>query len=239
MAMEANTTAFQRMQSITSTTARPPTSDALGQWSEQMTNDKGLSKILVTYSTMSGSTVEVAHVVADRLGQDGTKVDIQPISQIMDFSSYDAVVFGAPIILGWHRDMVNFIVENQEALKDVPVAYFTTQLHLTKLPEAEVNGVPIFLDPKLAKPPANPDKMNISEKRGTPASCMGPALEKAPLVRPVGVGFFGGKLDYSTLKLLPKLFVKLIIRGVEGDYRNWDAIREWVNVIHPQLIKAR
>jgi menaquinone-dependent protoporphyrinogen IX oxidase len=204
-----------------------------------MTKDKGLFKILVTYTTMSGSTVEVAQAVADRLGQDGTNVDLLPISQITDISSYEAVVLGAPIILGWHRDMVNFIVENQEKLKDVPVAYFATQLHLTKLPETEVHGVSIFLDPKLARLPANPDKMNISEKRGTPASCVGPALEKAPLVRPVSVGFFGGNLDYSTLKLLPKLFVKLIIRGVEGDYRNWDAIREWVDAIHPQLIKAR
>jgi menaquinone-dependent protoporphyrinogen IX oxidase len=65
------------------------------------------------------------------------------------------------------------------------------------------------------------------------------ALEKTPLVRPVSIGYFGGKLDYGTLKLLPKLFTKLIIRGVEGDYRNWDAIREWVEVIRPQLDKVQ
>jgi menaquinone-dependent protoporphyrinogen IX oxidase len=143
------------------------------------------------------------------------------------------------MILGWHREMVEFIVQNQETLKNMPVAYFTTQLHLTKLSETEVSGIPIFLDSKLAKPPGNPDKMNISEKAGTPASCVGPALEKAPLVKPVSVGFFGGKLDYGTLKLLPKLFVKLIIRGVEGDYRNWEAVREWVDKIRPQLVKVR
>jgi len=197
------------------------------------------TEILVTYATMSGSTVEVARAVADGLGQDGTTVDLQPISQVIDFSPYNAVVLGAPMILGWHRDMVNFIVQNQETLKDKPVAYFTTQLSLTKLSETDVNGVPTFLDPKLAKPPANPNKMNIAEKHGTPASCVGPALEKTPLVRPVSIGFFGGKLDYGTLKLLPKLFVKLIIRGVEGDYRNWDAVREWVEVIRPRLEKAQ
>lgn len=64
-------------------------------------------------------------------------------------------------------------------------------------------------------------------------------LEKTPLVRPVSTGYFGGKLDYGALKLLPKLFTKLIIRGVEGDYRNWDAIREWVEVIRPQLDKVQ
>jgi len=81
--------------------------------------------------------------------------------------------------------------------------------------------------------------MNISEKQGAPASCIGPALEKAPLVRPISVGFFGGKFDYSTLKFLPKLFVKLIIRGVAGDYRNWDAIRTWVDEIRPELIQTK
>lgn len=196
-------------------------------------------KILVTYATVSGSTAEVARAVADKLSQNGVTVDLQPISQVGQISSYDAVVLGAPMILEWHRDMVNFIMKNQEALKALPVAYFTTQLHLTKLPETEVNGVSIFLDPKLAKSPNYPNKMNISEKLGTPASCVGSTLRKAPMVKPVSIGFFGGELDYGKLKPLPKLFVKFIIRGVEGDFRNWDAIHEWVEVIRPQLQKAQ
>ncbi|MBN2115815.1 MAG: hypothetical protein JW730_04550 [Anaerolineales bacterium] len=196
-------------------------------------------RILVTYATMSGSTVEVARTVAEGLTRDGITVDLQPISQVKDLSSYSAIVLGAPMILGWHRDVGNFIVQHQDVLARIPVACFTTQLHLTKLPETEVSGVPIFLDPMLAKPPINPDKMNISEKYGTPASCVGPALEKASRIRPVSIGFFGGRLDYSKLKLLPTLFVKLIIRAVEGDYRNWDAIREWVEIIRPRLEKAQ
>jgi menaquinone-dependent protoporphyrinogen IX oxidase len=196
-------------------------------------------KILVTYATLSGSTVDVAKEIGAALGKNGVSVDVKNIAEVSTLSSYDAVVVGAPMILGWHRGIVNFIVQHQDALKNVPVAYFTTQLHLTKLPETEVKGVPVFLDPRLAKPPANPNKMNISEKQGTPASCVGPALEKAPLVRPVSIGFFGGKLDYNALKLLPKLFVKLIIRGVEGDYRNWEAIQIWVNEIRPRLTKVQ
>jgi menaquinone-dependent protoporphyrinogen oxidase len=197
------------------------------------------TKILVAYTTLSGSTVKVAKIIGDALGNNGVSVEVKNIADIHALSSYDAVVVGAPMILGWHRDIVSFIVQHQGALKNIPVAYFTTQLHLTKLGETQVNGVPIYLDPKLAKPPANPNKMNISEKQGTPASCVGPALERAPLVKPVSIGFFGGKLDYGTLKLLPKLFVKLIIRGVEGDYRNWDAIQAWVNEIRPQLVKVQ
>lgn len=192
-------------------------------------------KILVTYATMSGSTVDVAKAVADTLGQNGVTVDLLPISQVGKITSYDAVVMGAPMILEWHHDMVKFIIKNQESLKDIPVAYFTTQLNLTKLPETKISGVPIFLDPKLAKSPIQPNKMNMVEKKGTPASCIGSTLKKASLVKPVNIGFFGGELDYGKLKLLPKLFVKFIIRGEEGDFRNWYAIREWAEVLRPQF----
>ena len=129
------------------------------------------TKILGAYVNASGSTIEVAKAIADALSQDGANVDLQNIKDIKDLSSYNAIIVGAPMILGWHRDIVSFFVENQDRLKQVPVAYFTTQLHLTKLPEMDVNGIPIFLDPKLAKSPSNPDKMNMSEKQGTPASC--------------------------------------------------------------------
>ncbi len=64
-------------------------------------------------------------------------------------------------------------------------------------------------------------------------------LEKAMTGCDGGTGYSGGKLDYGALKLLPMLFTKLIIRGAEGDYRNWDAIREWVEVIQPQLDKVQ
>ena len=91
------------------------------------------TKILVAYATASGSTIEVAKAIADSLSQDGANVDLQNIKDIKDLSSYNAIIVGAPMILGWHRDIVSFNVENQDRFKQVPVAYFTTQMHLTKL----------------------------------------------------------------------------------------------------------
>jgi menaquinone-dependent protoporphyrinogen IX oxidase len=49
-------------------------------------------------------------------------------------------------------------------------------------------------------------------------------------------GFFAGKIDYSRLKLLPRLFVRFIIRAKEGDYRNWQAIRAWAENIRQDLV---
>ena len=70
------------------------------------------TKILVAYATASGSTIEVAKAIADALSQDGANVDLQNIKDIKDLSSYNAIIVGAPMILGWHRDIVSFFVEN-------------------------------------------------------------------------------------------------------------------------------
>lgn len=65
------------------------------------------------------------------------------------------------------------------------------------------------------------------EKHATVEHYLSPALTKALLVKPVSVGFFAGKLDYSKLNIFHKLFVKLIIQAQTGDLRNWEAIRQW------------
>jgi menaquinone-dependent protoporphyrinogen oxidase len=193
------------------------------------------NNILIVYATASGSTIKVAEAIRDELNQNGTSVDLRPVAEVTSLDGYDAVVVGAPMILGWHKEAVKFVEQHQQALGQVPVAYFFTSLHLTKPPEDNVNGIPIYCDPALAKAPNNPDKLSFPEKQGSPASCLSAALTKAPQVKPVSVGFFGGKLDYSRLSLLPKLFVKIIIRGEEGDYRNWEAIRAWAAGLRPML----
>jgi menaquinone-dependent protoporphyrinogen oxidase len=196
------------------------------------------NKILVVYATFSGSTIEVAEAIRDELSQSGTSVDLRPLAEVTDLDGYDAVIVGAPMILGWHREAVKFVEQHQEALRQVPVAYFFTALHLTKPSENSLNGIPIYCDPALAKAPKNPNKLSFPEKQGAPASCLSSVLTKAPQVKPVSVGFFGGKLDYGQLSLWPKLFVKIIIRGEEGDYRNWEAIRAWATNLRAMLSSA-
>jgi menaquinone-dependent protoporphyrinogen IX oxidase len=48
-------------------------------------------------------------------------------------------------------------------------------------------------------------------------------------VKPVNVGFFGGRLEYGRLKWWAVLFVMLIIQAQAGDRRNWAAIRAWAS----------
>ena len=91
-------------------------------------------RILVAYASNAGSTAEVAKAVSEELAHDGAQVDVRPISELSgaDLSPYDAVVVGAPMILGWHRDAERFVKANRAALSRVPVAFFVTLLSLVK-----------------------------------------------------------------------------------------------------------
>jgi menaquinone-dependent protoporphyrinogen oxidase len=194
------------------------------------------SKILVTYATLSGSTAEVAEAIGETLGQEGAQVDVRPIKDVGDISDYEAAVVGGPMIMGWHREAKRFLKKHQGALSQMPVAYFVTALNLTKTSQESVNGVAIYCDPRLLKAPGNPDKLSFKENYATPSSYLAPVLNKAPKVKPVSVGFFGGKLDYGRLNILHMLFVMLIIQAQPGDHRNWEAIAAWAASLRPVLL---
>ncbi len=194
-------------------------------------------KILVAYSSNAGTTTEVAQAIGETLGQEGAQVDVRLIEKVGDVGAFDAVVVGGPMIVGWHGKCVKFVAQHQQALGQVPVAYFFTALNLTQTAATSLDGIAIYQDPDLAQAPKNENKLSFKEKHSTPARFLEAPLEKAPLVRPISAGFFAGVLDYGKLNLLHKLFVKLIIRASVGDFRNWDTIREWAASLRPALLK--
>lgn len=52
------------------------------------------NKILVTYATCTGSTVGVAEAIGRTLSEGGAQVDVRPMREVADLSSYGAVVAG-------------------------------------------------------------------------------------------------------------------------------------------------
>jgi hypothetical protein len=107
------------------------------------------------------------------------------------------------------------------------VAYFMTALSLTQISVQSLDGIAIFQDPALAKPPTNPGKLSLKESYATVKNYLAPALKKAPRVKPVAVAFFAGSLDYGKLNLVSRLFVQFVIGAQPGDYRNWQGIQAW------------
>ena len=195
-----------------------------------------MKKVLIAYTTNAGSTEKVAQAIGEELGRDGAQIQVSRLEQVTGLETYDAIVVGAPMILGWHGAAVKFIKKHQQALSQVRVAYFVTAMNLTQTNEKSVGTLPIYVDPALAKPPKNSRRLSFKERYATAPHYLDPVLKAAPSVKPVGIGFFGGKLELYRLPLLQMLFVLLVIQAQPGDFRNWLAIREWATNLRPELL---
>lgn len=153
--------------------------------------------ILVAYATRYGSTAEVAEVVGDELRKGGARVDVRPVDEVQDLSSYGAVMVGSPIYMGkWLPEAQVFVERHQSLLRDIPVVYFA--VGLTAISKTSD-------DSKRAE--ASMDQVRM-------------------LVTPADVGVFPGKLESDCLSPTDRTIVKLIKAG-SGDFRDWEIIRAW------------
>jgi menaquinone-dependent protoporphyrinogen IX oxidase len=190
-------------------------------------NGRAMNSVLVVYTTNSGSTEEVARVIAEELGAGGIQVDVRRLEEVTDLDSYATVVVGAPMILGWHRAALKFIKRHQAVLAQKRVAYFFTAMSLTQTNENRLGAVPVCIDAELAKPPKNPTRLSFKERYATMQNYLHPALKAAPGIKPVSAAIFGGKLELFRLKWWQMLFVMGVIGAPPGDRRNWTAIKAW------------
>lgn len=195
-----------------------------------------MTKILVGYTTNSGSTAEVAEAIGEELSRLGLEVDVRRLEETQDVAGYAGVVVGAPMIMGWHRGALKFLKRHREALKGMPLALFFTCMSLTQTGETQVGGVPLFLDPALPQEPKTPGRLTIKERYARVSNYLHGALQAAEPSLPVSAAFFGGKLEFFRLKFLQMLFVMIIIGAKPGDRRNWPAVRLWAADLAPLLI---
>jgi menaquinone-dependent protoporphyrinogen oxidase len=184
-------------------------------------------RILLVCTTRHGSTREVADAVADELRAAGADVDVRPAAEAPGPSGYDAVVVGGPMIMGWHKDAQRYVSRHRTELQGLPSALFITAASLTDTGESDVDEVPIVKDPWLGKAPKDAARLRYRERYALPSHYLGDVLKAAAPWRPRTVAFFAGSLDLTTMNLLEKAFVLLIVGATPGDGRNWKAIREW------------
>lgn len=180
------------------------------------------SRILVTYTTNAGSTKEVAERIAANIEFAGS-VDVLAAGQVEDMAGYAGVVIGGPMILGWHRKARRFYKKHRAKLAGLPVHVFMTAMRVTDTGDA--GGV--VIDPGITVSPASPDRLSRKEKLTTVGHYVRPVTGKGAPEQPASIAIFGGKLDYTKLKLLQMLFVMLVIGESPGDKRNWQLIETW------------
>jgi menaquinone-dependent protoporphyrinogen oxidase len=159
------------------------------------------NRILVTYATRAGSTVEVAAAIGESLNKRGFAVDVKPVNEKPKLANYQAVLMGSAVRMGsWLPEAVDFVKTNQQALNKMPVALFTVHLLNTGDDEASRNTRTAYLD------------------------IVRPLLNQAEEV------YFAGKMDFARLSFLDK-FIAGMVKAVEADQRDWDKIRNWAPAI--------
>jgi menaquinone-dependent protoporphyrinogen oxidase len=194
-----------------------------------------MNRILVTYATSSGTTVDVAKAVAEELAKSSLQVEVEPIDAVGSLDAYDAVVLGAPMIMGFHRRAVAFLRQNREALGRKPLAVFVMAMSLTETPETSLEGVPLTVDENLAAPLKKAGHPGWKERYTSVANYASPIFKATAPAKPVSLAFFGGRLDFYRLSWWARLFVMLIIQARPGDRRNWAAIRAWASALPGML----
>lgn len=158
------------------------------------------ASILVTYATRSGSTQEVAEMVAATLSERGLEVELQPMRQVKSLTGYSAVVMGAPLYMfRWHKDALGFLSRHHQALVKMPVAIFALGPFHDE--EKEFQTVRAQLDEELAK---------------------------FPWLVPMAIQVFGGKFDPTKLGF-PYNLLPALKNMPASDARDWAAIRAWAS----------
>lgn len=167
-------------------------------------------RILVTYASVTGSTAGVAEAIGRTLAESGVVVDVRRMQEVRDIAPYRAVVAGSAIHGGqWLPEAMQFLQTHKTALASKPFAAFLVCMTLA-MPNAQYREhVATWLDPVRA------------------------------LVQPVSEGLFAGALDTKSMRSWGDRlkFRFSVILGVwrEGDHRDWDAIRAWVESLRPLL----
>jgi menaquinone-dependent protoporphyrinogen oxidase len=170
-------------------------------------------RILVAYASQAGSTAGVAEAIGKSLSESGAQVDVLPMKNVKDISSYQAVLAGSAIQgQKWLLEAMKFMRDHQSELARKPFASFMVCITLSM---------------------ANADQYREGLK-----DWMMPIRQ---LVRPVSEGYFAGALDFSKLpfsfNVMAMRLVVLFGLWKEGDHRDWNAIRTWAENLRPLLLK--
>lgn len=156
------------------------------------------NRILITYATRAGSTVEIAAAIGKSLSERGWFVDIMPASENPSMDGYDSVILGSAIRMGsWLPEAVEFVKNNLEALNNMPVALFSVHMLNTGNDEISQLNRLAYLD------------------------------KIRPLLNNPEEAYFEGSMDFSRLSFLDRQIAKMV-KSVEADNRDWEKIRNWI-----------
>ncbi|MBP7961036.1 MAG: flavodoxin domain-containing protein [Caldilineaceae bacterium] len=160
-----------------------------------------IDRILIAYATKAGSTAEVAVALGESLSAQGYTVDVKPVKESPTLAGYTAVILGSAIRMG----------------RWLPEAVKFVEANQTVL-----NGMPVALF-TVHMLNTGDDETSLTARYAylNPVRALLPGAEEV---------YFTGRMDFSRLSFVDRLIAKMV-KSVESDQRDWEAIRAWTPTI--------
>jgi menaquinone-dependent protoporphyrinogen oxidase len=77
-----------------------------------------------------------------------------------------------------------------------------------------------------------------ADTRQQMATILAAVQAQVSTVVPIDQGLFAGALDYNRMSPLMRVMYRVFSEDVtSGDFRNWDAIRQWAQALAPRLLR--
>jgi menaquinone-dependent protoporphyrinogen oxidase len=160
--------------------------------------------ILVTYASKYGATKEIAEKIGQVLRQAGLKVNVLPVKDVYDLTSYRAVILGCAVYIGkWLKEAREFLKGNEKSLAERPLWLFSSG------PTGDGDAVALLGGWQLP-------------------SDQQPVIDR---IQSRNIAVFHGCINPDKLNFIEKWSIKNVVKKPFGDFRDWDAITSWASGI--------
>ena len=170
-----------------------------------------MKSVLVLYGSRRGHTARVARTICESITASGGRAEMMAVREAVhegvDWSRYDVVAVGAPVIYGtYDKEVFQFVADNKNVLDGKPNSFF--------------NVTVIARNPAKATPEGNVYCRKF--------------LENNPW-HPKDVKCFAGKVDYPNWSWIDAKLIQMIMKMTKGptemtaviDYTDWEAVEDY------------
>jgi menaquinone-dependent protoporphyrinogen oxidase len=172
-------------------------------------------RVLVAYASKAGSTKGIAEFIGEKLGKNGTLVDVSDVGSASDLDKYDAFVIGSALYMfHWMKEANQFVSKNRQILSSRPVWIFSSGPTGTKPTDKKGRDLRVVSGPK-----------EIEELRES--------------INPRDHHVFFGAFYPDRIKGATGWFSRFVPKEDQGDFRNWSEIEAWTNNIADTLSRPR
>jgi menaquinone-dependent protoporphyrinogen oxidase len=170
-----------------------------------------MTSVLILYMSRGGHTARIARRLCDSIASAGGRAEMMGLVEAaregVEWSRYDVVVLGAPVLYGkYDASVMDFIAQHRAQLEARPNSFFNVSVVALTPAKATVEG----------------------------NRYMQKFLQRSPW-RPRDLKVIAGKVDYPAWPWLDRCMIRLIMKMTDGptdtkaviDYTDWNDVRAY------------